>query len=181
MFCQFQVYSKEIQLYIYIYSTTYIHICSPFQTLLDYSSLQVIEYSSLCCTVGPCCLSSLYITHRTPAQHAFRSQPFRHLPVLACIFRLSFQSPFILQQEHHSAHKTRASNIWRARFPSQFLHCSPVTLDKLPPTIPILSFLSVKWIHPNKILNNNSAYVLSGCLQCEMTFICKCHFYHQFT
>ena len=32
-----------------------------FQILFPYRSLQDIEYSSLCYTVGPCCLSILYI------------------------------------------------------------------------------------------------------------------------
>ena len=40
---------------------------SPFQVLLNYRSLQVIESSSLCCTLGPCCLSVLYAMLRTPA------------------------------------------------------------------------------------------------------------------
>ena len=39
MLCQFLVYSKVIQLYIYIF--------------FHYSLLQDIEYSSLCYTVGP--------------------------------------------------------------------------------------------------------------------------------
>ena len=49
----FQVYSKVIQLYIYI--------CILFQVLFHYRLLQDIEYSSLCYMVGPCCLSILYI------------------------------------------------------------------------------------------------------------------------
>ena len=40
-------------------SALYIYIL--FQILFHYSLLQDIEYSSLCCTVGPCCLSILYI------------------------------------------------------------------------------------------------------------------------
>ena len=38
----------------------YIHICS-FQMLFHYRLLQDIEYSSLCYTVGLCCLSIFYI------------------------------------------------------------------------------------------------------------------------
>ena len=53
MLCVFQVYSKVIQLYIYIYIY--------FQILFHYRLLQDIEYSSLCYTVGPCCLPILYI------------------------------------------------------------------------------------------------------------------------
>ena len=35
-------------------------------------------------------------------------------------------------------------------FQSQLLYCPPVTLDKSPSTISILSFSSVKWNNPNK-------------------------------
>ena len=45
------------QLYIYIY--IYIHIL--FYILFHYGLSQDIEYSSLCNTVGPCCLPILYI------------------------------------------------------------------------------------------------------------------------
>ena len=53
MLCSFLVYSKVIQLYIDIYILFIFYYCL----------LQDIEYinSSLCCTVGPCCLSILYI------------------------------------------------------------------------------------------------------------------------
>ena len=44
--CYFQVYSTVIQLYKNIYSF--------FQILFPYRLSQNIEYSSLCCTVGPC-------------------------------------------------------------------------------------------------------------------------------
>ena len=54
MLCQFQVYSRVIQLYIYMYIFF-------FQILFPYRLLQNIEYSSLCYTVGPCWLSILYI------------------------------------------------------------------------------------------------------------------------
>ena len=47
------MYSKVIQLYIYIYIF--------FQILFHYRFLQDTEYSSLCYTVGPCCLSILWI------------------------------------------------------------------------------------------------------------------------
>ena len=47
------MYSKVIQLYIYIYIL--------FQILFHYGLLQDIQYSSLCYTVGPCCLTILYI------------------------------------------------------------------------------------------------------------------------
>ena len=50
MLYSFLVYSKEIQLYIFIYMTH-----TLFQVLSHYGLLQDIECSSLCCTVGPCC------------------------------------------------------------------------------------------------------------------------------
>ena len=55
MLCLFRVYSKGIQLCICIY----IHIL--FHILFHYGSWWDIESRSLCYTVGPCCLSSLYI------------------------------------------------------------------------------------------------------------------------
>ena len=39
------------------HTDTYIH---SFLFFFHYSLLQDIEYSSLCYTVGPCCLSTLY-------------------------------------------------------------------------------------------------------------------------
>ena len=48
----FKVYRKVIQLYIYMYI---------FQIIFHYRLLQNIEHSSLCYTVGPCCLCILYI------------------------------------------------------------------------------------------------------------------------
>ena len=55
MLCLFQVCSTVIQLY------TYIDIDTVFQILFHYRLLQDTEYinSSMCYTVGPCCLSSV--------------------------------------------------------------------------------------------------------------------------
>ena len=47
------MYSKIIRIYIYIYVL--------FQIIFHYRLLQDTEYSSLCYTVGPCCLSILHI------------------------------------------------------------------------------------------------------------------------
>ena len=47
------MYSKVTQFYTNIYILFYI--------LLYYRLLQDIEYSFLCCTVGACCLSILYM------------------------------------------------------------------------------------------------------------------------
>ena len=49
------MYSEVIQLNIYL------NIYILFQILFHYRLLQDIEYSSLSYTVGPCCLSILYI------------------------------------------------------------------------------------------------------------------------
>ena len=53
MLCYLLVYRKVIQLYIHV------HIL--FCIFFHYCLLEDIEYSSLCQTVGPCCLSILYI------------------------------------------------------------------------------------------------------------------------
>ena len=53
MLCQFLLYSKVTQSYIYMYSFSHIifhHVLS-----------QEIEYNSLCCTAGPHCLSILNV------------------------------------------------------------------------------------------------------------------------
>ena len=42
-------------------SDSVIHLYILFQILFHYRLLQDIEYSSLCYTVGPCCLPILYI------------------------------------------------------------------------------------------------------------------------
>ena len=55
-FTMFQVYSKVIQFYIYV-KRIYIF----FFSLFHYRLLQDIAYSSLCYTVGPCCLFILHI------------------------------------------------------------------------------------------------------------------------
>jgi len=53
MLCQFLLYSKVMQLYIYIYIL--------FHILFHYGLPQDIEESSLVCAIGPCCLSILYV------------------------------------------------------------------------------------------------------------------------
>ena len=63
MLCQFQVYSKVTQLYIY---TLLFQIPFPFRLL------QNIEQSSLCYIVGPCWLSVFKIVVCT-CQHRFSS------------------------------------------------------------------------------------------------------------
>ena len=67
------MYSKVIQIYIYIHTHIYVcvyiyiyiythtHTHTLYQILFPYRLLQNTEYSSLCCTVGPCWLSSLYV------------------------------------------------------------------------------------------------------------------------
>ena len=55
----FHYTSLSLSLSIYIYIYIYIHTHIYFQILFHYGLSQDIEYSSLCCTVGPCCLSLL--------------------------------------------------------------------------------------------------------------------------
>ena len=50
---QFSGVQKVIQLYVYVYTV--------FLIISDHGLLQDIEYSSLCYTIGPCCLSILYV------------------------------------------------------------------------------------------------------------------------
>ena len=63
MLCLFLVYSKLIQFYVcvytYIYICIYTHIYILFQILFRCTLLQETEYSSLCYSVGPYCLSTL--------------------------------------------------------------------------------------------------------------------------
>ena len=49
------VQQGDSDIYIYIYIYTHTH--NLFHVLFHYGLLQDIEYSSLCYTVGPCCLS----------------------------------------------------------------------------------------------------------------------------
>ena len=51
------VQQSDSVIYIYIYIYIYILL----SVLFHYTLSQDIEYSSLCYTVGPCCLSNLYI------------------------------------------------------------------------------------------------------------------------
>ena len=53
MLCQFQLYRKSE-------SVIHIYVSILFQILFPYRLLQNIEYSSLCYTVNPCCLSIFF-------------------------------------------------------------------------------------------------------------------------
>ena len=57
--CSFLLYSNAIQLYTHTHTHThiYIYIYILYHILLHYGLSQDVEYSTLCCTVGPCCLS----------------------------------------------------------------------------------------------------------------------------
>ena len=64
-----KVYFLKIEVYIYIVvlisaiqqsDYSYIHVCILFNILFHYGLSQDVEYSSLCYTLGPCCLSILY-------------------------------------------------------------------------------------------------------------------------
>jgi len=59
--CWFLLYSKVIQLYIHIYMYVCVCIYIYINTHFYFGLSQHIEYSSLCNTVGPCCLFIPYI------------------------------------------------------------------------------------------------------------------------
>ena len=73
MLCQFQVYSKVVQLYIYMniythtraHTHTHTHTFTVFQILFHQRLLEDGDSSSLGYTVGPC-LSLLHIVHDNP-------------------------------------------------------------------------------------------------------------------
>ena len=99
MWCQFLLYSKVNQLYIYIYPLF-------FQILFLYRSLQSIKQSSMCYTVGPCLsiFPKLLIYPSLPLQQfAFNTQALKPLsrlssPSLGPVFRdmmLYWLSPFM--------------------------------------------------------------------------------------
>ena len=60
MLCLFLAYSKVIHVcvHVYMYVCIYVYVYILFQSLFHYILLQDIKYSSLCYTVGPCCLST---------------------------------------------------------------------------------------------------------------------------
>ena len=64
--------AKSFSLYIHTYMHIHVHVCVyinthiPFHVLFHYGLLQNIEYSALCCRVGPCCLFILYIIFVSP-------------------------------------------------------------------------------------------------------------------
>ena len=70
---------------------------------LHYGLLQDIEYSSLCCTVGPCCVSILYIVVcicQSPAPNLFPPHPYS--PLVTISYFLSRKlSDFLLQLLYH--------------------------------------------------------------------------------
>ena len=71
MLCQSLLYSTVTQFYTYIHSF--------FNILFHYGLSQEIGYSSLCCTVRPCCLSILNI--------------------IVCIYQLQIPSPSLSLSE----------------------------------------------------------------------------------
>ena len=79
MLCSFLLYSKGLQLYVYIHS---------FCILLHYGLSQDIEYSSLCYPVRPCCLSILYMSlHLLISKSQFiPSPPLSHLAIMSLYF-----------------------------------------------------------------------------------------------
>ena len=96
MLCQFLVYNKVIQIYIYIYIYIqffifyiYVYLCLSiyivFYILFHYGFLQDIEHSSLCYTVGPCCLSIQVFFNGHSLSHSVSFPPW--FVSLSFIFR----------------------------------------------------------------------------------------------
>ena len=79
-------------------SDSVIHIYILFHILFRYGLSQDIEYSSLCYTVGPCCLSVLYITACVCSSHTpspFFPQPPSPLATTS-LFSVFVQTPRFL-------------------------------------------------------------------------------------
>ena len=77
--CQFLLYSKVIQLHTHTHICMYIYIL--FHIFHYGLSSQDIKYNSICYTVGPCCLSILYMFVSADAK--FPIYPSLTLPHLA--------------------------------------------------------------------------------------------------
>ena len=82
MSCRFWVYSKAIVIH------THISILS--QILFPCRLLQNIDYSSLCCMVGPCCLPILYTVLYTIYPNLSLIYPNLSLPILPILMLTCF-------------------------------------------------------------------------------------------
>ena len=94
---------SDLVIYIYIYILIYIYI--HFQILFHYSLLQDVEYSSLCYTLGPCCLSILFYIYsmyllipNVCESVSFFKNNIPHISDIIWYFSLSRQFPFSLTQ-----------------------------------------------------------------------------------
>ena len=74
----------------------YVYIYILFLVLFHYRLLQDIEYSSLCYTVGPCCLSILYIYYCVYFNPKFLIYPFLPLSPLVTISLFSMSVSLFL-------------------------------------------------------------------------------------
>ena len=94
-FTVFEVYSKVIVLYMYIHIYMYVYLYILFQLLFYYRLLQDTEYSSLCYTVGPCCLSinPKLLIYPSPAS------PFGNHKFVFCVSKWLLWSPLHLFHE----------------------------------------------------------------------------------
>ena len=138
------MYSKVIQLYIYIY--IYIHIL--FHILFHYGLLQDTEYSSLCYTVGPCCLSILYIVVCISRSHLEPCTPAsnqRHLVSQAYQTPESFTIPdprFFSPSHTSYLGAYRIPLILLQKFPCTETHSS------------LLPFLAIQWA-PHRVKHSH--------------------------
>ena len=69
------------------YINTCVCVCTLFQIIFHNRLFQGIEYSSLCYTVGPCCLSILYKISPSLVFVNVITRKFKILSVLSTIFR----------------------------------------------------------------------------------------------
>ena len=107
MLCQFQVYSKVNQLYIYIYPLFF----SFFQSLFPYSPLRSIEQSSLCYPVGLYQLSVLYLVVGTDQSHSpsLPSPPYSLATRILFSTSVTILSFLAIYQEF----RLQACHIWK--------------------------------------------------------------------
>ena len=79
-----QVYSQVIRLYTYI-----IYIYILFHILFHHRLSQNINYVSLCYTIGPCCLSILYIIVCVNPKLLIYPSPYQNVNLTGCLFLLN--------------------------------------------------------------------------------------------
>ena len=85
---------------------TQVYKCILFQTIFHYVLSQDIEYSSLCATVGPCCLSILYMNslHLLTPNYSQSILPPSFSPLATTRLFPLFVNPFVFHRCVHLCH-----------------------------------------------------------------------------